>query len=88
MACRKIAVNAVDFALMTFRRTMTFRSTDDYFARQVVSSVVRRATSLRCTAGFVAVVQPVGAGLSLRIESPDRSPQELHTIEDWLSSGL
>ena len=65
---------------------LTFEdSTDDYFARQVVFERLAGAT---LPAGVTPSVAPLfsPSGLVYRyvLESPDRSPQELHTIEDWV----
>lgn len=65
---------------------LTFEdNTDDYFARQVVFERLAGAT---LPAGVTPSVAPLfsPSGLVYRyvLESPDRSPQELHTIEDWV----
>src|ERR1700720_3615954 len=65
---------------------MTFQdSTDDYFARQVV---FERLADIQLPSGVTPGLSPLfsPSGLVYRyvIESPDRSPQELKTIEDWV----
>jgi len=65
---------------------LTFdEGTDDYFARQVV---FERLADLQLPAGVTPGLAPLfsPSGLVYRyvIESPDRSPQELKTIEDWI----
>src|SRR5262250_1263013 len=60
-------------------------STDDYFARQVV---FERLADVTLPAGVTPSLAPLfsPSGLVYRyvIESPDRTPQELKTIEDWV----
>src|SRR6185437_13967585 len=65
---------------------LTFEdSTDDYFARQVV---FERLGDAQLPSGVAPSVSPLfsPSGLIYRyvVESPDRSPQELKTIEDWV----
>jgi cobalt-zinc-cadmium resistance protein CzcA len=65
---------------------LTFEdSTDDYFARQVV---FERLGDAELPSGVTPSVSPLfsPSGLIYRyvVESPDRSPQELKTIEDWV----
>src|ERR1700747_2308746 len=60
-------------------------ATDDYFARQIVFERLSQAT---LPSGVVPSLAPLfsPSGLFYRyvLESPDRSPQELKTIEDWV----
>ena len=65
---------------------MTFdEGTDDYFAREVVFERIADAT---LPPGIVPSLSPLSSpsGLVYRyvIQSPDRSPQELKTFEDWV----
>jgi cobalt-zinc-cadmium resistance protein CzcA len=65
---------------------LTFRDgTDNYFARQ---RVFERLPDLNLPAGVSPSVAPLFApsGLIYRyvLQSPDRSPMELKTIEDWI----
>jgi cobalt-zinc-cadmium resistance protein CzcA len=59
--------------------------TDDYFARQVV---FERLGDVTLPAGVLPSIAPLfsPSGLVYRyvLESPDRSPQELKTYEDWV----
>jgi cobalt-zinc-cadmium resistance protein CzcA len=59
--------------------------TDDYFARQVV---FERISDAQLPAGVSPSLAPLfsPSGLVYRyvLESPDRSPQELKTFEDWV----
>jgi len=66
--------------------TLTFEEkTNDYFARQVVFERLAQAS---LPAGVTPTMAPLfsPSGLVYRyvLESPDRSPQELKTIEDWV----
>jgi cobalt-zinc-cadmium resistance protein CzcA len=60
-------------------------STDSYFARQVV---FQRIGDAQLPAGVTPALAPLfsPSGLVYRyvLQSPDRSPQELKTIEDWV----
>ncbi|HWW51783.1 MAG TPA: CusA/CzcA family heavy metal efflux RND transporter [Verrucomicrobiae bacterium] len=65
---------------------LTFdEDTDDYFARQVV---FERLSDVQLPSGVAASMAPLfsPSGLVYRyvIESPDRSPRELKTYEDWV----
>ncbi len=65
---------------------LTFdESTDSYFARQVI---VQRMGDAQLPSGVTPTLAPLfsPSGLIYRyvLESPDRSPQELKTIEDWV----
>src|SRR5512146_1677165 len=65
---------------------LTFEEgTDDYFARQVVFERLGQPT---LPAGVTPTMAPLfsPSGLVYRyvLESPDRSPQELKTLEDWV----
>jgi cobalt-zinc-cadmium resistance protein CzcA len=65
---------------------LTFEeSTDSYFARQIVFERLAQAT---LPTGVIPTLAPLfsPSGLVYRyvLESPDRSPQELKTIEDWV----
>jgi heavy metal efflux system protein len=68
--------------------TLTFQdNTDDYFARELV---YQRLTEVSYPSGVTPSVAPLSSpsGLVYRyvIESPDRTPQELKTWEDWVIS--
>ncbi len=65
---------------------LTFdEDTDDYFARQVV---FQRLSEVTFPSGVAPSLAPLSSpsGLVYRyvLESPDRSPQELKTYEDWV----
>ncbi|MGH9725377.1 MAG: efflux RND transporter permease subunit, partial [Candidatus Acidiferrales bacterium] len=65
---------------------LTFdEDTDDYFAREVV---FERLSEVAYPAGVIPTLSPLSSpsGLVYRyvLESPDRSPQELKTFEDWV----
>ncbi len=77
---RSISLYGLSDVIMTFQE-----STDDYFARQVVFERLAGATLPN---GVMPSLAPLSSpsGLVYRyvIESPDRSPQELKTFEDWV----
>src|SRR5499425_257269 len=65
---------------------LTFEdSTDDYFARQVVFERLADVTlPPGVTPGLAPLFSPSGLVYRYVIESPDRTPQELKTIQDWV----
>jgi cobalt-zinc-cadmium resistance protein CzcA len=65
---------------------LTFEeSTDDYFARQVVFERLGNAPlPAGVTPSMAPLFSPSGLVYRYTIDSPDRSPQELKTIEDWV----
>src|SRR5712691_10046426 len=77
---RSISLYGLSDVIMTFQE-----STDDYFARQVV---FQRLADVQLPAGVMPGLSPLfsPSGLVYRyvLESPDRSPQQLKTIEDWV----
>jgi cobalt-zinc-cadmium resistance protein CzcA len=77
---RSISLYGLSDVRMTFREDV-----DDYFARQVV---FQRLPDAQLPAGVTPGLSPLfsPSGLVYRyvIESPDRSPQQLKTIEDWI----
>ncbi len=77
---RSISLYGLSDVIMTFQE-----NTDDYFARQVV---FERLADASLPQGVTPSLSPLSSpsGLVYRyvIESPDRSPQELKTYEDWV----
>ena len=77
---RSISLYGLSDVRLTFEE-----DTDNYFARQVV---FERLSGVTLPAGVQPTLAPLfsPSGLVYRyvIESPDRSPQELKTIEDWV----
>ncbi len=65
---------------------LTFEdSTNDYFARQIVFERLAQATlPTGVTPSLAPLFSPSGLVYRYVLESPDRSPQELKTIEDWV----
>ena len=58
---------------------------DPYFARQVVFERLSDATLPQgVTPSMAPLFSPSGLVYRYVIESPDRTPQELHTYEDWI----
>src|ERR1700726_4512653 len=77
---RSISLYGLSDVRLTFQE-----STDDYFARNVV---FERITDASLPSGVTPSMAPLfsPSGLVYRyvLESPDRSPQELKTYEDWI----
>ncbi len=77
---RSISLYGLSDVILTFDE-----DTDDYFARQVV---FERLSEVSYPAGVAPSLAPLSSpsGLVYRyvLESPDRTPQELKTIEDWV----
>ena len=77
---RSISLYGLSDVIMTFQE-----NTDDYFARQVV---FERIGNAQLPSGVMPGLSPLfsPSGLVYRyvLESPDRTPQQLKTIEDWV----
>src|ERR1035437_2838094 len=77
---RSISLYGLSDLILTFEERA-----DDYFARQIVFERLSQAT---LPTGVTPSLAPLfsASGLVYRyvLESPDRSPQELKTIEDWV----
>jgi len=77
---RSISLYGLSVVILTFDE-----KTDDYLARQIVFERLAQAT---LPAGITPTMAPLfsPSGLVYRyvLQSPDRSPQELKTIEDWV----
>src|SRR5579864_405089 len=77
---RSISLYGLSDIRLTFQE-----STDDYFARQVVFERLADVTlPTGVTPSLAPLFSPSGLVYRYVIESPDRSPQELKTIEDWV----
>src|SRR6266436_3170192 len=77
---RSISLYGLSDLRLTFEE-----STDDYAARQLVFQRLSDASLPQgVTAGMSPLFSPSGLVYRYVIESPDRSPQELKTIEDWV----
>jgi cobalt-zinc-cadmium resistance protein CzcA len=77
---RSISLYGLSDVIMTFQE-----STDDYFARQVVFERLADAQlPSGVTPGLSPLFSPSGLVYRYVIESPDRSPQDLKTLEDWV----
>jgi heavy metal efflux system protein len=76
---RSISLYGLSDVILTFQN-----GTDDYFARQ---QVFNRIGELNLPSGVTPTLAPLSApsGLIYRyvLQSPDRSPMELKTFEDW-----
>jgi cobalt-zinc-cadmium resistance protein CzcA len=77
---RSISLYGLSDVILTFQD-----NTDDYFARELV---FQRLSEVQYPAGVTPTLAPLSSpsGLVYRyvIESPDRTPQELKTWEDWV----
>ena len=77
---RSISLYGLSDVILTFKN-----GTDNYFARQ---RVFNRLSGLSLPSGVSPSVSPLSApsGLIYRyvLQSPDRSPMELKTLEDWV----
>lgn len=77
---RSISLYGLSDIRLTFEE-----STDDYFARQVVFERLSNVTlPTGVTPSIAPLFSPSGLVYRYVIDSPDRSPQELKTIEDWI----
>ncbi len=77
---RSISLYGLSDVILTFEE-----STDSYFARQVVFERLAQATlPTGVTPTLAPLFSPSGLVYRYVLESPDRTPQELKTIEDWV----
>ncbi len=77
---RSISLYGLSDVILTFED-----NTDDYFARQIVFERLAQATlPTGITPSMAPLFSPSGLVYRYVLESPDRTPQELKTIEDWV----
>src|SRR5229473_3086393 len=77
---RSISLYGLSDLRLTFEE-----STDDYAARQVVFERLAQATlPTGVTPSMAPLFSPSGLVYRYVLESPDRSPMELHTYEEWI----
>ena len=77
---RSISLYGLSDVILTFDEGV-----DPYFARQVVFQRISDATLPQgVTPSMAPLFSPSGLVYRYVIESPDRSPMELHTYEDWM----
>jgi len=77
---RSISLYGLSDVIMTFDD-----GTDDYFARQVAFQRIADATLPNgITPSMAPLFSPSGLVYRYVLESPDRTPMELHTFEDWV----
>lgn len=76
---RSISLYGLSDVILTFDEGV-----DPYFAREVVFERISDATLPQgVTPSMAPLFSPSGLVYRYVIESPDRSPMELHTFEDW-----
>jgi len=77
---RSISLYGLSDVILTFQD-----DTDNYFARQVVfERLAQAAVPTGVSPTLSPLFSPSGLVYRYVIESPDRSPQDLKTIEDWV----
>src|ERR1035441_9960376 len=77
---RSISLYGLSVVIMTFND-----GTDDYFAREVVSQRLSGVTYPQgATPTLAPLASPSGLVYRYVLKSPDRTPQELKTYEDWV----
>lgn len=76
---RSISLYGLSDLILTFKD-----NTDDYFARQIVFQRIAQANLPDgVTPQMAPLFSPSGLVYRYVLESPDRTPQQLHTIEEW-----
>lgn len=76
---RSISLYGLSDLILTFKD-----DTDDYFARQIVFQRIAQADLPDgVTPQMAPLFSPSGLVYRYVLESPDRTPQQLHTIEEW-----
>jgi len=77
---RSISLYGLSDVILTFDE-----DTDDYFGRQVVFQRLSEVTyPTGVTPGLAPLSSPSGLVYRYVLQSPDRTPQELKTYEDWV----
>ena len=77
---RSISLYGLSDVIMTFQD-----GTDDYFAREVVFQRLSDVTYPQgVTPNLAPLTSPSGLVYRYVLQSPDRTPQELKTLEDWV----
>src|SRR6202142_33171 len=77
---RSISLYGLSDVILTFDE-----DTDDYFARQIVFQRLSEVTfPTGVTPSLAPLSSPSGLVYRYVIQSPDRTPQELKTFEDWV----
>jgi heavy metal efflux system protein len=77
---RSISLYGLSDVILTFDE-----DTDDYLARQIVFQRLSEVTyPSGVTPGLAPLSSPSGLVYRYVLQSPDRSPQELKTFEDWV----
>jgi len=77
---RSVSLYGLSDVVLTFQE-----GTDDYFARQLAFQRLADANLPQgITPSMAPLYSPSGLVYRYVLESPDRTPQELHTFEDWV----
>ena len=76
---RSISLYGLSDVIMTFND-----GTDDYFARDVVFQRLSEVTYPQGVTSLAPLASPSGLVYRYVLKSPDRTPQELKTYEDWV----
>ncbi|HEY4086249.1 MAG TPA: CusA/CzcA family heavy metal efflux RND transporter [Bryobacteraceae bacterium] len=77
---RSVSLYGLSEVVMTFEE-----GTDDYFARQLAFERLADATLPEgITPSMAPLFSPSGLVYRYVLDSPDRTPEELHTFEDWV----
>jgi len=77
---RSVSLYGLSDVVLTFDE-----DTDSYFARQIVFERLADATvPTGVTPGLAPLFSPSGLVYRYVLQSPDRTPQDLKTIEDWV----
>jgi len=77
---RSISLYGLSDVILTFSD-----GTDPYFAREIVFQRIADATlPVGVAPSMSPLYSPSGLVYRYVLESPDRTPQELHTFEDWI----
>jgi cobalt-zinc-cadmium resistance protein CzcA len=82
---RMVVMRSVSLYGLSDIRLTFEENTNDYFARQIVFERIAQASlPSGVTLSMAPLFSPSGLVYRYVLESPDRSPQELKTIEDWV----
>src|ERR1051326_196783 len=82
---RMVVMRSISLYGLSDLRLTFEENADDYFARHIVFERLAQATlPAGVTPNLAPLFSPSGLVYRYVLESPDRTPQELKTIEDWV----